>query len=339
MAGRKKSILFLLYLVVLSVPMAELALRIIGHQPFNRIEYSISSKPINYLLPSDSLGIVLSPGQFTVTMNDSLVYAATHSKKGLRTGHSNNTNKNKIAIFGCSYTYGLGINDQEVVSAQLNAMNHKMSFYNYAVPGYGTVQGFYQLKALIENHNAPDLAIFTFASFHVERNVMAPNYRKHLKIGYARAEPKQQVKMNAASFPYITIHNGNLAYKKVKWPEMYQNYWGREKSVLIDYLQSNIDKGKNNALRPQTSTLLLFEAIHELCEKHQIGLLVAGIDQHPITKEILDQLQQRQINTLDLMLPLENKEFNNAPYDTHPNKHAHQIYAQKINTAVKKYLN
>ena len=44
-----------------------------------------------------------------------------------------------ISIVGDSFSFGLGVNDDETFTSLLNVMHHN-KFYNYSVPGYSTDQ-------------------------------------------------------------------------------------------------------------------------------------------------------------------------------------------------------
>lgn len=328
----KKKAGFVVYCILIAIPLLEGLLWATGYRPYRYQEFSIKSVPDQNIVADADFGLALNLGEFTVTINDGLTYRATHLGRFTRKLKidSSLVAKPILAIFGCSYTYGMGINNLEAFPAQLAKGVEEYYVKSYAVPGYGTVQGFMQLKQMVELGNKPDIALFNFADFHLDRNSMTPAYRLHLNIGYQSAVNNKGISMAESAFPYVTMEQGVLHYRKENWSALYKNWKGREAFALINLLQTIADRYMTASIDAEQNTIRLFEEINEYCIENGIRLIVAGITTSQTTLDILNALKKTNIETVDISLPLENKKYNNLPYDSHPNKRAHELMAQKM---------
>lgn len=324
-------------MLILVLPLCELAFRIAGYRAFNNVGYSIVSKPSNSMLADTSLGLRLSPGSFSITINDSLHYTTDHSEQGIRIDPSKSfpDSLDKIYLFGCSFTYGMGVNNHEVMSSRLQNELKSYRIFNFGAPGYGNVQGFLQLKKLIENGQKPKFAVFNFADFHLDRNVLTPEYRQSLMLGYQQSAENLKLEMRTAKFPYAQLHDDKVVIKHAKWNELYENWMGRETFAIINFLQTRSNFGNRNSLELEKTSIKLFEEIKKLCDQNEIQLLVNGITKSDITTEFLAQLKSLNIETLDHGLDLLDTQYNNQPYDSHPNGRAHQILATRLSKKLK----
>jgi lysophospholipase L1-like esterase len=103
----------------------------------------------------------------------------TTNNEGLRGPLDVHTEKTagttRIAVFGCSQTFGTGVADDETYSAQLARRLPAVEVLNFGVGGYGTDQMllYYESEG---TRFAPDVVILAFAFYHLERNVAAFRY-------------------------------------------------------------------------------------------------------------------------------------------------------------------
>lgn len=327
-----KRVGYLLYCVLIVIPLLEGLLWLTGYRPYQYQNFSIQSLPSRSIVPHDSLGFALNRGSFTVTINEGLTYQATHTSPITRILSLDSVEMDKplLAIFGCSYTYGMGVDDSEAFAAQLMQLENRFRISSFAVPGYGTVQGFMNLKKMVESGVKPHIALFNFADFHMDRNSMTPAYRLHLSIGYKLAMHNDDVSMSASAFPYVSLINDSLVYTTAPWSELYENWPGRETFALINLLQTISDKYETASIDSKSNSILLYEEISNFCKLHDIRLIVAGITDSVNTHQMLDSLAARTIEVVDISLPLENEAYNNLPFDSHPNVLAHRLMAEKM---------
>ena len=328
----KKRVSYVIYCILVVIPLLEGLLWMTGYRPYRYEQFSIVSLPMQNIVADSVYGLALNPGSFEITINDGLTYRATHNGRFLRrliadTGKSDK----RLAVFGCSYTYGMGVNDDEAFPARLQSINNELVISSYAVPGYGTVQGFLQLQQLVAKGEKPDIALFNFADFHIDRNSMTPAYRLHLNVGYQQAMRNEEIAMTASRFPFVRMVNDTLIYQSEKWADLYRNWQGRETFALVNLLQTISDRYMTASINAVKNTESLFVDIRKFCDKHQIRLLVAGITRSETTSLMLRSLSKHQIESVDISLPLKQKTYNNLPFDSHPNRKAHRILAEKMN--------
>jgi hypothetical protein len=167
---RKSAILFLL--VCLALFSLELIVRAIGHQPYTLPEFSFTSEP-NWCFAKDSLGVVPIPGSYVVNLNG-LEHVVTHSLDSNRITSFTEIEADlrpTVYMYGCSYTYGQGVDDSLTYPFLLQQEYSDYEVLNYSRPGYGTIQALLHLKSTIDKGDVPNLVIVNFASFHEERNV------------------------------------------------------------------------------------------------------------------------------------------------------------------------
>jgi len=79
-----------------------------------------------------------------------------------------------IAFFGCSYTFGEGLAEDETLPYHVASLAPDWRVYNYGCPGYGPQQMLARLETedLAEQIEEPSgILVYVFASFHVRRAI------------------------------------------------------------------------------------------------------------------------------------------------------------------------
>jgi hypothetical protein len=108
----------------------------------------------------------LQPGSF-----DTLVSTNADGLRGSEpVARARIAGRTRIAVFGCSQTFGAEVNDGETYPAQLQSMLSNVEVLNFGVHGFGTDQ----MLLRYERDGVPfrpDLVILGFAYYHLERNV------------------------------------------------------------------------------------------------------------------------------------------------------------------------
>lgn len=80
--------------------------------------------------------------------------------------------QNLVMIFGCSYTYGMGVEDCYTYPWRLHGFFETRIFDNYAVPAYGTHQCYARMLQLSKTPwtEGCDTIIYAFMDEHIARN-------------------------------------------------------------------------------------------------------------------------------------------------------------------------
>ena len=78
----------------------------------------------------------------------------------------------RVMVLGCSFTYGMGVEDYQTYVWQLNRLFPRVTFDNFGAVGYGTCQAYLTEKRLFElNRQKYDLVLYAPMQSHPLRNV------------------------------------------------------------------------------------------------------------------------------------------------------------------------
>lgn len=290
------------------------------------------------LRASSELGFSLGEGTYDVSVNSGPTYTATHADGRRITKTSKQTSKlnlPKVFIMGCSFTYGMGVSDSVSFPYQLQQSFRALSeIENFGVPGFGNVQSYLQLKNEVQNGNKPGLVIVNFCDFHHERNSLTPKFRNSLVLGYQRSNKEVSKQLEQSAFPYV--ENGKI--ETVSFNKMYSNWPGRETFAAIHYFQSNNDKRLSEKIDLEKNSLALFTQMKTFCDEHEIDLIVTGLTKNHSTRKFLKLLRKSGIQSFNISLDLKKKEYNQLPYDSHPNEKAHAHFAQALNPIIGNWI-
>src|SRR5215813_6804025 len=177
--------LIALFAIVLCV--GEITMRIKGFAPMERDLGLLVVPPQAHMYnPDPDLGYTLVPNQkITITHTrhmgktsvPPLIWSFTTSSLGHRMTHAPDVRSagRGIWIFGCSFTFGWSVSDDESFPWLLQNDLPAYEVINFGTPGYGTLQGLIQLKEALTKEPAPALVVLFYARFHNERNTLAPS--------------------------------------------------------------------------------------------------------------------------------------------------------------------
>lgn len=323
----KKRLKYLGFLFLITPICFELALRFLGFSAYEQFPYTIESSPRFCIEKSAKLGFSLGEGTFEVTINKGLIYKATHQDgKRITRSHSLKYSLDQVFLMGCSYTYGMGVNDSASFPFLVQSRLTKQNIQNFGVPGYGTVQSYLQLKNEIASGTIPKVVIVNFCDFHHERNSLTPRYRLSLEMGFQRSNPAVRKQISTSKFPYIEIKT----IKYAPYSDIYTVWAGRETFASINYFQTRNDDRATANIDLEKNSLLIFGKLKELCNKNGIHLIVTGLTQTKQTNQFLTLLRKMGIDTRDISIDLNAKKYNSLPFDSHPNALAHAHFAEKI---------
>lgn len=276
------------------------------------------------MVPDSLLGFHLAEGDFAITINDGHTYFTEH-RNGQRNYTAIKEDRPIIYLMGCSFTYGMGVDDDETFTALLQK-DTNVNFLNFGVPGYGTVQSILQLENEVQKGHIPDMVILNFSYHHFERNALTPKYRKDLTLGYARSTDLSKFKMQKARFPFV--HDDKINW--CAWGNLYENWWGRETFAVINYLNTIVDQRKINEQEIIDITKHLFSRIHEFCADNSIVLKVCFLDDSHRNLQLQKHCSHLGIDYKKVGLDYTSTSLTNLPFDSHPNSAGHEKIALKI---------
>jgi hypothetical protein len=329
----KKIYFVLLYLfIVLSffILLSEVIFRFKGIKPWQKDDLGIQVTPGgSFFAKHPTLGYTHLSGNFTITLKDGYSFRVTHLLNTLRVTHPLQTyaknNKNReVWIFGCSFTHGWSLNDQETYPWLLQKKFPQYEVVNFGVSGYGTIHSLIQFQKALSSGKIPEIVILTYASFHDERYIFSRNRRKYI-VPWTKLGPLYQ--------PYARLsQNGKLNY----YFDVvgYREFPLMRYSALIHFIEIMYNKYEDLLYQSHQVTKALTLEFARIAHKNNIILVVAGITLDSQTSYLLSFIKENGMMAVDISVDLNNKENTNFPHDNHPSASANKKYADKL----EKYL-
>jgi hypothetical protein len=306
---------------------AEVALRWLGYQPWQVKEVKITVEPgSTFFAKHPTLGYTHLPGQFKVTLPDGYSFRVTHLPNTLRITHPLDTyplelSKAEIWIFGCSFTHGWTLNDEETYPWLLQEQFPEYEIVNFSVSGYGTLQSLLQFQEALGERPQPRLVIVTYASFHDQRNTLLRLRSKEI-VPWNKLGPIVQ--------PYATLDSaGKLSYAMADMT--YREFPLMRTSALMNLIETTYDYKVEDAFyQSHEVTKAIIREFHRQAKAQGIELVVAGLLADRLTADTLASSRGQGISTVDISVDLSLRANRNLPHDPHPSPAANQQYAQKL---------
>ena len=321
-------VIFGLALVAL-LSLSEIGLRMQGHRPWGirRLDYLIIEPPGPIHIKHPTLGYITRPGEFKITLPGPYSFKTTFLQNGLRITRPLNIFSEKrekeIWIFGCSFTQGWTVNDEETYPWLLRERLTEYEVINFGVDGFGTTQSLIQFREALTAGRAPSLVILSYGFFHDERNTLTRGWMKQrLTAGAGQSE-------GSVNMPYARLSKDNI-------PEILYQPLGYQLTPLLrrSVLANLIDDTYNTSLDKSYHSLEVSRALilefFSLCKANRVEFVLAGILSDPATRAMLEHCKTEGIKTVDISVDLSRRENTNLPYDGHPSAVANKEYAQRL---------
>ena len=321
----------LVFIVLVSV--SEGMVRLAGFTPYRVIAPAIEVNPGGkWFMKHPTLGYSNIPGKFIVTLGSVHSFNATHLPNNvthlpttLRITHpidsyfNSPRQKEEIWIFGCSFSHGWGLNDQETYPWLLQERFPEYEIVNFGVGGYGTIHSLIQFREALEV-KTPKLAVLAYASFHDKRNTFIRNRRKQIIL---------TKKLGPVSQPYALL-DGQDRLQYLYADDEYREFPLMRYSALVHFIENLYNDYEEGRYRSHAVSEALVAEMAELAKKRGVKLVVAGINERRETSEMLDFAQSHGIANVNISVDLDVKENTLEPIDGHPSPIANKQYADKL---------
>ena len=282
-----------------------------------------------FIKKHNTLGYTNKPGEFKVTLPSGCSFRATNLFNGSRITHPLNTypamTRKKIWIFGCSFTYGWSLNNEQTYPWLLQEKLKDYEVVNFGVMGYSNLQSLIQFREALEKWNKPDLVIINYAAFQDVRNTGTRYWIERMRT--------------SAGYYLRSIKVHFMRFMKNNKPEIIYMPWESHLGYLARYsaLANYLDSISNSLLddtdyNSHEISKVIIKEFSDLCKIKGITLVIAGIGLNSDyqTTEMLDYFNKQGVLTADISLPSGIKENKNLPCDTHPSAIANKQFEQKI---------
>ncbi|MCB0738579.1 MAG: SGNH/GDSL hydrolase family protein, partial [Bacteroidetes bacterium] len=229
-----------------------------------------------------------------------------------------------LAFFGCSFTYGWGVEDTETFPYLVQKELSNFKVENYSVPGYGTIQALQQIRH-IPADKFPKTVVLVYGSFHDHRNGLSLAQRKFWSTSVTNQDANPAYShiqfpcLENANSHEISFIPSNQLYEPCKWCK---------KLATINFIENYSYRITDSKRQLPTISLQIIEKINHLVKRHNSRLIVAGILDNEETALFLNQLKEKGVECIDISVNTENPDYNLLPFDEHPNALAHEKYAQ-----------
>jgi hypothetical protein len=332
---RGRALIYAIYLsvlVLLFVAAAEAIVRSKGYGPWQRVDISIQVDPGGkFFRPHPTLGYSHIPGRFRVTLGSGYAFDVTHGPDTLRITHpldgiDGPKQQREVWIFGCSFTHGWSLNDQETYPWLLQDRFPEYEVVNFGVSGYGTIHSLLQFRSALEG-KAPAIAVLAYAGLHDERNTFLRTRRKDI-APWNKLGPLVQ--------PYARLNEeGGLQYSFAS-PE-YSEFPFMRYSALAHFLEISYNQLEARWYRSHAVSEALIKEMAELAKKHGVTFVVANIYASRedlyytwLGRDMLEFAEENGIPNVDMSVDLSLPQNRNLPHDMHPSANANQQYADKL---------
>jgi hypothetical protein len=108
--------------------------------------------------------------------------------------------KPSIFIFGDSFVFGTGVNDEQTFAYHLQMARPDYNVKLFAVPGYGLTNNYLRFLQLKDSIRPNDIVIIGYADFYDVRNVVAPSRLREIDKVLKRLFPKGDVPERSDEF-------------------------------------------------------------------------------------------------------------------------------------------
>lgn len=298
-----------------------------GEKPYKTPEVTTRVEPANYGCSHPQLGFSLRPGKYCFQVSGQLQFCATHTVDSLRATRMDplDSISKEIHLYGCSLTYGYGVEDSQTFAWRLQDHFKHAEIRNYGVSAYSLTQMFERMKHAYAKGSRPDLAIIAYASFHDERNALLRHWRKSLTFRENDFAGTKEIWV-----PVHRVKKGRLWQGKKKlsykpWPLM-------KYSVLVHAAEKGWNEMEFSWIKTRIISFALMREIKHWCDERNIPLLVAGMDHNEFTQRVMTYFEDVGINTVDLAVNDQLCGMTFQPIDPHPTALAHKQFATALIT-------
>jgi hypothetical protein len=150
-------------------------------------------------------GYSMKPGKYRISFHkpDSskskpFIFNATILNDGSRFVGNGKVQESKdtshIFVFGDSFVYGTGVNDEQTFSYHLQQTLPERHVRLFAVGGYSLTNAYINMQRLKSRRNGNDLVILGYASFYGIRQVAAPSRLREYGSKYRRSHLSPEMK-------------------------------------------------------------------------------------------------------------------------------------------------
>lgn len=213
----------------------------------------------------------------------------------------------QLAVYGCSFTYGTGLRDDETFTARLQQALPGAVIRNRGIGGHGTVQNLLQFRRDIAA-GVVDAAVFAVLSDHQTRNIPHPQRMRQ----------------------YLHPEWYKLGVEHV--PVLRRDGTGRGRIAYLPIWQPVIEQGGFDVFLPDArmqaeATFSALDMVRDTAETADVPVQFALLDDYD--PEFSAALLDRFAEATDISAPGD-AAHTFLPHDRHPNIAANLLFAERL---------
>ncbi len=325
-------LVFVLLLFATALALGEAAARLWGETPWVVGERDIRVEPGGSMFETHpTLGYQLRSGRYDVTLETGYRWVMSNDENRRRATHrldvvEPETGRDEIWILGCSFAYGYAADDSESVPWILQSRMRDDTIVNLGVPGYGTIHALVQMREALAVGQRPKVAVIAYFDNHDERNTF-DRHRRKLIATFNRLGPMVQPYARLGRDGRLSVSMADSVY--TEWPLM-------RYSALVHGLEQRYNAWDAQSCRNHEVTKAILAELDQLCRRHQVKLIVAGMSPRPLTQDTLAFCRKQGILATDISFDWDDGTNWNWPGDpAHPSPAGYEQLATNLECYLK----
>ena len=281
-----------------------------------------------FFISDPELGICHKPGTHKIEGAD-YSFISSHGNDSLRltqriNGHKTNgahEHKDEVWVFGCSYTHGWALNDEETYPWLLQERLPDYRVVNFGTSGYSTVQSLCQLRRALNTRKKPKFVIMAYCDSHDPRNTFARSWKKVFKP-YVNG-------LDNPRFPSGRVDRDGLL-KISDVPVNYSPFPLMKKSALVHVIEDGYNWLEEKKLNSHLVSRAAMEELMKACDEFGVKLIVSGLVDSQETKNMLVYCKREGISVVDLSVNFQEPLQARMQQGTFPDAETNKYYADRL---------
>lgn len=308
-----------LIISIIALVMVELLLRLFGYGAYDPVR----EKPLEIhgkksIISDPDLGYRNAEGTFTFKFSSGRKFTTKHDASGAR--NPNFMIDPEVSFYGCSFTYGYGVNDSETYPYFVGEISGK-KVRNAGCNGYGLIQAYLKMREDFENGIVPKVTVISYASFQDERTQCTPSWQQELFTNGLLGIDKN------IRIPYVSEVNKTFTVNYLRPERQYSKL--SEYSAILYRLEKLLLK-RNDVSKGQDIAVHVLHEFRKKCDDYKSRLIVVGLVNDSKTKAVLKKVKDLGIEVCQFNVDITKSKYNLMPDDGHPSPEAYKLYAEQL---------